>query len=92
MRGDRLIELLYDELRVCARGILAGEHDQRSLDSAGLVHAAYLELMKSGRVNVSDRSHFLNLAAQVMRRIIIDRARARGAKKRDGEYRFFARG
>jgi RNA polymerase sigma factor (TIGR02999 family) len=78
---DRLFTLLYDELRLLARRQLRGRHGQ-TLDTTAMVHEAYVKLVDPSRVGVADRAHFLNLAARVMRQVLIDRARRRVATKR----------
>jgi RNA polymerase sigma factor (TIGR02999 family) len=80
--GEKLIEVLYRELRDMARRRLAREHSANTLQTTDLVHEAYLRLIDQRRVDWRDRSHFLALAATMMRRVLVDRARARRAGKR----------
>lgn len=90
--GDRqaaeaLLPLLYDELRALARARLAREQPGQTLQATALVHEAYMRLQ--GPANEQHpgwegRGHFFAAAAEAMRRILIDRARARGAAKRGG--------
>lgn len=81
---DRLIELLYPELRRVARRNLSRERrSDHSLTPTALVHEAYLKLVDQRRVRWQNRTHFLGIAAHVMRRILVDHARARMASKRD---------
>jgi RNA polymerase sigma factor (TIGR02999 family) len=80
--GDRLIEALYGELREMARRRLAGERPSHTLQTTALVHEAFIRLAGQRRVTWRDRGHFLALAATVMRRVLVDRARARRAAKR----------
>jgi RNA polymerase sigma factor (TIGR02999 family) len=85
-RGDAsareaLIPVVYDELRRLARRCLAGQ-DQHTLQSTALVHEAYLRLVGQSSLRAESRSHFLAIAARLMREILVDRARARGAAKR----------
>jgi RNA polymerase sigma factor (TIGR02999 family) len=84
-RGDRqaaaeLLPLVYDELRKLAAAKMAGEKPGHSLDATALVHEAYLKL--TGARSFESRSHFLRAAAEAMRRILVDHARARNAAKR----------
>jgi RNA polymerase sigma factor (TIGR02999 family) len=81
---DELLPLLYEELRRLARQLLRGERPGQTLQTTALVHEAYLRLVDQGRARLQDRAHFLRVAAQAMRRILVDRARARGAQKRGG--------
>jgi RNA polymerase sigma factor (TIGR02999 family) len=80
--GEKLIEVLYRELRDMARRRLAREHSANTLQTTDLVHEAYLRLIDQRRVDWRDRGHFLALAATMMRRVLVDRARARRAGKR----------
>lgn len=74
---------VYDELRRLAAAKMAREKTDHSLDATALVHEAYLKL--DGEKSFESRSHFLRIAAQAMRRILVDHARARGAAKRGGQ-------
>ena len=88
--AEQLLPLVYDELRRIARRQLRGEAGGNSLNTTGLVHEAYLRLNGSeshGPVNWNGQGHFLAAAAQSMRRILVDRARARAALKRGGDRR-----
>jgi len=78
----RLFEAVYDELRRLARGRLRGERPDISLAPTVLVHEAYLKLIDQRRVHWQNRSHFYSFAGHVMRRILVDHARARAAAKR----------
>jgi RNA polymerase sigma factor (TIGR02999 family) len=80
---SRLFEAVYDELRRLARGRLRGERPDLSLAPTALVHEAYLKLIDQRRVRWQNRSHFFAIAGHVMRRILVDHARARRAHKRD---------
>jgi RNA polymerase sigma-70 factor, ECF subfamily len=80
----RLIPVVYDELRRLARAQLRGERAGHSLQPTLLVHEAYLRLGKAD-VDWRDRTHFLSVAARVMRRILVERARAKRATKRGGD-------
>lgn len=79
----RLTELLYDELRRLAAGYLRREGTGHTLQPTALVHEAFLR-MASQRLEWRDRSHFLAIAAQTMRRVLVDHARRRLAGKRGG--------
>ena len=81
---DRLIPLVYADLRRLARGQLRREPAGHSLQPTLLVHEAYLRLAEA-QVDWQDRTHFLSVAARVMRRILVEHARAIHAAKRGGE-------
>jgi len=88
-RGDeaaleRLIPLVHRELHQIARRCMAGEGRGHSLQATALVNEAYLRLVDAKNVAWHDRVHFLSVAARVMRRILVDHARASGARKRGG--------
>lgn len=83
-RLDRLIPDLYQELRDIASHRLREERDHQTLRTTALVHEAYLRLAQQREVAWSDRGQVLGLAAQMMRRILVDEARVRGAEKRGG--------
>lgn len=80
---DRLLPLVYQQLRGIARHRLALESDGHPLGPTELVHEAYLRLLDSD-VSAKDRSHFYLICSQVMRRILIDHARERLRQKRGG--------
>ena len=77
-----LMDAVYDELRRLARAYLARERSDHSLQATALVHEAYLKLVDQRRVRWQNRAHFFAVAAQMMRRLLVDHARARGAIKR----------
>jgi RNA polymerase sigma factor (TIGR02999 family) len=79
---ERLLERVYGELRRLARAQLRREAGGRTLDPTGLVHEAYLRLLPQSGTRWQNRSHFFAIAATMMRRILVDRARARAARKR----------
>lgn len=79
-----IVPILYAELRQIAHDRLRREHAERSLNTTGLVHEAYLKLIDLRRAQFRDRSHFLAMAARVMRRLLVDQSRARRAAKRGG--------
>jgi RNA polymerase sigma factor (TIGR02999 family) len=80
----RLVPLVYGELRRLARGQLRREQAAHSLQPTALVHEAYLRLVKAD-VDWRDRTHFLSVASRVMRRILVEHARARQTDKRGGK-------
>jgi RNA polymerase sigma factor (TIGR02999 family) len=80
---DRLVTVVYDELRSLARAYLRNEQTGHTLGSTALVHEAYLRLAQREELDVADRRHFFAIAAQAMRRVLIDHARSRKRKKRD---------
>lgn len=82
---DRLMTLVYDELRAVARRQLRRWHPGQTLDSKALVHEAYLRLVDQAGASWQDRAHFLSVAGVAMRHILVDAARRRAAKKRGGE-------
>jgi RNA polymerase sigma factor (TIGR02999 family) len=79
---DELLPLVYDELRRIAHRELRGERPGGMIRTTALVHEAYLRLVDQKRARIESRYHFLGLAAQLMRRILIDEARRRRAGKR----------
>lgn len=81
---EELVPLVYDELRRVARHYLGGERHRHTLESAALVHEVYLRLVDQSSVHWNDRVHFFAVAAQLMRRILVDEARKRRASKRGG--------
>lgn len=80
---DRLLPLVYDELKRIAHGHLRRHRHGGTLDTTGLVHEAYLKLAGGG-IDVRDRGHFLAVSARAMRQVLVDLARARAAAKRGG--------
>ncbi len=81
---DRLMPLVYEELKRLARGQLRLERSGHTLDTTALVHEAYLKLVEQDRVEWQSRAHFYAVASAAMRRILIDYAKARNAHKRGG--------
>jgi RNA polymerase sigma factor (TIGR02999 family) len=81
---DRLAPLVYDRLRRMARARMRGERAGHTLDTTGLVHEAYLELVAFERVDWRDRAHFFAVAARAMRNVLVDHAERRRAAKRGG--------
>ena len=82
---DRLMPLVYEELRKLARNYLQRERSDHTLQATGLVHEAYLRLVDQSSMSWQNRAHFFAVAAQVMRRILVDHARSHRAEKRGGE-------
>lgn len=80
----RLMPLVYDELRRLAQRYLRRERPDHTLQPTALVHEAYLRLVDQSRVEWQNRAHFYHVAAQMMRRILIDHARAHASEKRGG--------
>ena len=81
---DRLMPLVYDELRRRARRFMGRESHGHLLEPTALVNEAYLRLIDQSRANWQNRTQFFAIAAQVMRRILVDQARANRAEKRGG--------
>ncbi len=84
---DRLLPLVYDELRAMAHSHLARERDDHTLSTTALVHEAYLKLVDQSQVSAQGRTYFFGAAAQAMRQILVDHARHRGRQKRGGGQR-----
>jgi RNA polymerase sigma factor (TIGR02999 family) len=82
---DELMPLVYAELRKLARGFMRHQRPDHTLQTTALVNEAYLRLIDSSRVNWQNRTHFFAISAQLMRRILVDFARARKSLKRGGE-------
>jgi RNA polymerase sigma factor (TIGR02999 family) len=82
---DRLIPLLYDELREIARHHMQRERPGHTLQSAALVHEAYLRLLDQDPFDSENRMHFLAVASRLMRQILVDYARSHGAAKRGAD-------
>jgi RNA polymerase sigma factor (TIGR02999 family) len=81
---DQLVPELYSQLRTLAHQRLRRAPHERSLNTTGLVHAAYLRLVESAGKSFQNSDHFLALASRVMRNVLVDSARARVAAKRGG--------
>lgn len=85
---DRLVPLVYAELRRIAHARMRGESPGcRTLETTALVHEAFVRLVDGARVEWRDRTHFYAVCARLMRRVLVDRARARCADKRGGDAR-----
>lgn len=81
---DRLIPLVYEQLRALARIHLRGERARHTLQPTALVHETFLRLVDQQNVTWQNRAHFFALAARAMRRILVDHARAHNSAKRGG--------
>jgi len=79
---DRLMPLVYAELQRLAGGYLRNERSGHTLQPTALVHEAYARLLKQEQPDYRSRSHFMGVAAQVMRQIRIDHARSRQTRRR----------
>ena len=84
---DRLLPLVYQELRSMAHRQLAARGRGGTLQTTALVHEAYLKLVDQSRADWRDRAHFLAVASIAMRHVLVDRAKARVALKRGGDLR-----
>lgn len=83
---DALLPLIYDELRSLAANYLRRERPDHTLQPTALVHEAYLRMVDQTQVNWQNRAHFFGVAAQMMRRILVDHARAHNAGKRGADF------
>ena len=81
---DRLLPLVYDELRGMAHGYLLGERPDHTLNTTALVHEAYLKLVDQTQARAQSRAYFFGAAARAMRQILVDHARHRRRLKRGG--------
>lgn len=81
---DALMPLVYKELRQLAHHYLRREHSEHTLQSTALVHEAYLRLAGRNPPQWQNRAHFFGIAAHLMRQILVEHARSRGAAKRGG--------
>jgi RNA polymerase sigma factor (TIGR02999 family) len=85
--AEQLLPLIYDELRKLAAARMANESAGHTLQPTALVHEAWLRLAgKDADVQFANRAHFFAAAAEAMRRILIERARRKGAEKRGGDW------
>lgn len=82
---DRLVPLVYDDLRAIAARRMAAERPEHTLTTTALVHEAYLQIAGLERIEWKNRAQFFAIAARLMRRILVDHAVRRGAQKRGGE-------
>lgn len=81
---DRVVGLLYDELRAMARNRLSAERSGHTLSATAVVNEVYLKLARQHRISAPDRARFLAVAATTMRRVLVDYARGRRRQKRGG--------
>jgi RNA polymerase sigma factor (TIGR02999 family) len=81
---DRLLPLVYDELRLMARRHLVGERESHTLNTTALVHEAYLKLVDQTWASAEGRAYFFGAASRAMRQILVDHARHRARAKRGG--------
>lgn len=84
---DEIVPFVYEELKQIAHRHLRKERSDHTLTTTGLVHEAYLKLVRHENMAWQDRAHFRAVAAQAMRRILVDYARRRNARKRGGRSR-----
>ena len=85
---EKLTPFVYDELRRLAGHYLQSERSNHTLQATALVHEAFLKLLEMPQIDWQNRSHFIGLAANIMRRVLVDHARIRDAAKRgSGEYK-----
>ena len=82
---DALIPLVHDELRRIARRCLHGDRARHSVQATELVNEAFLRLVDVQQIDWQNRTHFLAMSARLMRRVLVDLARSRGADKRGGD-------
>jgi len=85
--AERLLPLVYEEIRRLAGRFMRRERGDHTLQPTALVHEAYLKLVDQDRVAWRNRAHFVGVAAQAMRRVLVDHARRRGREKRGGDRR-----
>ncbi len=85
LASDQLFSIVYNELRKLAASYMRRERAGHTLQATALVHEAYMQLVDQTRVNWHNRAHFFGVAAQLMRRILVDYARSAHAAKRGGE-------
>jgi RNA polymerase sigma factor (TIGR02999 family) len=81
---ERLMPLVYDELRRLASGYMRRERSGHTLQATALVHEAYMRLVDQTQIDWKGRAHFFSIAARLMRQILVDHARERNAAKRGG--------
>jgi RNA polymerase sigma-70 factor, ECF subfamily len=84
---DRLFQAVYRGLRETAQQMFRRESPGQTIQPTALVHEAYFKLVDQTRVDWQGETHFMAVAAQAMRRILLDRARRRGAEKRGGQWK-----
>lgn len=84
--ADRLLPLIYEELRALAGSIFRGQRADHTLQPTALVHEAFIRLIDQNNADFEDRTHFFAVAATAMRHILTDHARRTSAQKRGGEW------
>ncbi|MDX2147606.1 MAG: ECF-type sigma factor [Planctomycetota bacterium] len=82
--AEKLIPMVYSQLRALAQKALAGERRDHTLQATALVHEAYAKLVDQPLVGYANQAHFFHAAARAMRQVLVDHARARNAVKRGG--------
>jgi RNA polymerase sigma factor (TIGR02999 family) len=82
---DKLLEIVYNDLRRLAGAYMQNERTDHTLQATALVHEAYMRLVDWKNVSWQNRAHFFSVAAEVMRKVLIDHARARQSQKRGGQ-------
>lgn len=82
---DKLLEIVYDDLRRLAGAYMQNERSDHTLQATALVHEAYMRLVDWKNVSWQNRAQFFSVAAQVMRKVLIDHARARNSQKRSAQ-------
>ena len=82
---DQLVPLVYDELRKLAASYLRRKAGPHTIQATALVHEAYVRLADQSSISMENRAQFFGLAAKIMRDILVDHARMRGAAKRGGQ-------
>jgi RNA polymerase sigma-70 factor (ECF subfamily) len=82
--AQRLLPLVYDELRALANSYFASERNDHTLQATAIVHEAYVRLVSGGETDWNDRAHFFRTAALAMRRVLVNHARDRARLKRGG--------
>ena len=87
LAGEQLMASMYAEMRQIAARQFAGEKPSHTLQPTALVHEAYERLIQLNRISWTDRAHFMAMAARIMREILIDHARRKGAANRDWGHR-----
>lgn len=83
--ADEILPVVYDELKRIARYYMSKESASHTLQATALVHETYLKLIDQRKVDWQNRAHFFGLAAEIMRRILVNHARDKKAEKRGGE-------
>lgn len=82
---EQILPIVYQQLKHLARQVKSNHHSGQTLNTTALVHDVYLKIKKNGKLKVSGSKHFYRLAAQAMRQILIDAARAKLTAKRQGQ-------